>query len=92
MNFNRIISLLIYLVYLGFAIKEKAVVIALFPLLGLVFIWFPSMAKIFDSMGAVARRSAPMDPDTPSCAFALIGWAILLSPVFMAAIAKLASM
>lgn len=92
MNFNRIVSLIIYLIYLGIAIKEKEVGLAIFPLLGLAFIWFPAMAKIFDSMSVSARKSASMDPDTPSCVFVLIGWAILLSPVFMGLIAKLASM
>ena len=93
MNSSRVFSLIIYLVYVGFAVKEKTAVLALFPLIGLAFIWFPSQAKFFDQLGAgLSRRSAPMDPNTPSCVFVMIGWAILLSPAFIGLIAKLASM
>lgn len=93
MNFSRIFSLLIYLVYAGFAIREREVVIALFPLIGMAFIWFPSLAKFFDQLGVgISRRAAPMDPNTPSCVFVMIGWALLLSPALIGLVAKLASM
>ncbi|PKL49468.1 MAG: hypothetical protein CVV42_05635 [Candidatus Riflebacteria bacterium HGW-Riflebacteria-2] len=93
MNFNRIISLLIYLAYIVFAIKEKDLIIAIYPLPGLAFIWFPSLAKLFDQLSVgLSRRAAPMDPNTPSCVFVLIGWAILLLPAFVALVAYFANM
>lgn len=93
MNFNRIFSLLIFLVYIGLAIRLREFTFLLLPLVGLSFIWFPSMAKFFDGLGAgMSRRAAPMDPNTPSCVFVLIGWGILLTPALIGIVAKLASM
>jgi len=93
MNYNRITSLLIFLVYVGLAIRLREISVLLLPLLGLAFIWFPSMAKFFDILGAgMSRRCAPMDPNTPSCVFVLIGWGILLTPFLIGIVAKLASM
>jgi hypothetical protein len=93
MNYNRIASLLIFLVYVGIAIRLREISLMLLPLFGLCFIWFPSLAKFFDSLGAgMSRRTAPMDPNTPSCVFVLIGWVILLTPALIGIVAKLASM
>lgn len=93
MNYNRIFSLLIFLVYVGLAIRLREVTLLLLPLVGLSFIWFPSMAKFFDGLGAgMSRRAAPMDPNTPSCVFVLIGWGILLTPALIGLVARLASM
>ncbi|MGM0600978.1 MAG: hypothetical protein ACQETH_14305 [Candidatus Rifleibacteriota bacterium] len=89
MNASRIVSLLILLIYIGFAIYSKFFTIVLLPLLGMVFIWFPSMFKAFDQLG-IYKRGTSMDPNTPSCFFALIGWALMFGPAFIALIGRLA--
>jgi hypothetical protein len=90
MNKSRIVSLLIFLVYLGFAISQRAPALAALPLIGMLFIWFPSMAKIFDQMG-IYKKSTPMDPNTPSCIFVMIGWVLMLGPAIIGLIAHIAN-
>lgn len=92
MNFNRILSLVVFVVYLAIAIKAKEASIALLPLVGLPFIWFPSLAKFFNQFGSGMQKAAPMDPNTPSCVFIMIGWGILLFPLFVGLIGMLAEM
>lgn len=81
MNFNRIFSLLIALINFGIAISEKHAALGIFPLIGIIFIWFPKFAKQFDILNLGSTRGTPLDPNTPSCVFLLIGWAILLGPL-----------
>lgn len=55
--------------------------ILLLPAFGLLFIWFPGLAKQFDQFHTM--KTAPLDPDSPPCLFVAIGWGILLSPLFL---------
>jgi hypothetical protein len=83
MNFGRIFSLLIALINIIIALRENLISLGIFPLLGIFFIWFPDFAKQFTNLNLTSGmgRATPLDPNTPSCVFALIGWAILLGPL-----------
>ncbi|MFZ5949236.1 MAG: hypothetical protein ACOYXC_00910 [Candidatus Rifleibacteriota bacterium] len=92
MNLSRVISLLIVVVYAFFALRLNDPFLMALPITGMAFVWFPSLAKVLDSLGALNRHSASMDPNTPSCVFALIGWGMLLMPALIAMIGHFANM
>ena len=89
MNKSRIVSLLIFLIYFGYSISINYPFLSGIPLIGMVFIWFPNLVKISEQMN-VSGKIAPMDPNTPSCIFALIGWALMFGPAIIGLIAHLA--
>ncbi len=86
MDKSRALSLAIVLINIIVAVMEKEVSIAIFPLLGIPLIWFPGFAKHFSNFVAPGKfgRATPLDPNTPPCLFAAIGWTILIAPAVFA--------
>jgi hypothetical protein len=93
MDKSRALSLLVVVINIIVAVKEKEIGIAIFPLLGIPFIWFPGFAKQFSNFVAPGKfgRATPLDPNTPPCLFAAIGWAVMLAPAVFAIASMLAN-
>lgn len=91
MSLNRTLSLLVTISYFVYATRARIYMLAFWPILGLGFIWFPNVLKVFDVLD-MGSKMRPMDPNTPSVVYVLIGWAILLGPAFVVLIGKFANM
>ena len=82
LNMGRVVSSIVAVVYGWLIVRgtmpPEAFAMALF---GMLFIWFPSLARFFDQLKpGFTKTTASLDPNTPSCVYVAIGWGLMLLP------------